>query len=44
MVASEENKAISVETAEIGVKSWFSGKEGLWLMVFDGADTIENEG
>jgi GTPase SAR1 family protein len=35
--------AISVEDAVTGVKSWFAGQQGLWLMVFDGADTIENE-
>jgi tetratricopeptide (TPR) repeat protein len=34
---------VSVESAVIGVKSWFSGQPGSWLMVFDGADVIENE-
>jgi nucleoside phosphorylase/tetratricopeptide (TPR) repeat protein len=34
---------VSVDNAVIGVKSWFSGRQGPWLMVFDGADTIENE-
>ena len=34
----------SVENAIIGVKSWFSGRQGPWLMVFDGADAIENKG
>ena len=34
---------VGVENAVIGVKSWFSGRQGPWLMVFDGADTIENE-
>jgi tetratricopeptide (TPR) repeat protein len=41
MVAGKET--VSVESAVIGVKSWFSGQRGPWLMVFDGADTIENE-
>jgi tetratricopeptide (TPR) repeat protein len=41
MDASRET--ISVENALIGVKSWFSGRQGPWLMVFDGADTIEND-
>ena len=26
----------------IRMKSWFSGKSGPWLMMFDGADMIEN--
>ena len=34
---------VGVENAVIGAKSWFSGRQGPWLMVFDGADTIENE-
>jgi len=34
---------VGVENAVIGVKSWFSGRQGPWLMAFDGADTIENE-
>ncbi|CAN9379920.1 unnamed protein product [Alternaria alternata] len=33
----------SVEDAVTGVKSWFAGQRGPWLMVFDGADTIEDE-
>jgi len=37
------NETISVENAVIAVKSWFSSQSGPWLMVFDGADTIENE-
>jgi hypothetical protein len=32
-----------VERAIVGVKSWFSGRDGPWLMVFDGADSIDNE-
>jgi hypothetical protein len=31
-----------VERAIVGVKSWFSGRDGPWLMVFDGADSIDN--
>jgi len=34
MVAGKETVS-----AVIGVKSWFSGRRGPWLMVFDGADT-----
>jgi hypothetical protein len=34
---------ISVEDAVTGLKSWFAGQRGPWLMVFDGADTIEDE-
>jgi hypothetical protein len=41
MVAGKET--VSVDSAVIGVKSWFSDQRGPWLMVFDGADTIENE-
>jgi hypothetical protein len=41
MMAGTET--ISVESAVVGVKSWFSGQRGPWLMVFDGADTIENK-
>jgi hypothetical protein len=38
-----EETMISVEDAATGVKSWFAGQRGPWLMVFDGADTIEDE-
>ncbi|EUC26825.1 hypothetical protein COCCADRAFT_113294, partial [Bipolaris zeicola 26-R-13] len=38
-----QETAISVEDAVTGVKSWFAGQRGRWLMVFDGADTIEDE-
>jgi hypothetical protein len=41
MVAGKET--VSVESAVIRVKSWFSGWRGPWLMVSDGADTIENK-
>jgi tetratricopeptide (TPR) repeat protein len=41
MAAGQET--VSVESAVLGVKSWFSGQQGPWLMVFDGADAIENE-
>ena len=34
---------VSVDDAVTRVKSWFSGRQGPWLIVFDGADTIENE-
>jgi hypothetical protein len=26
-----------------GVKSWFSGRQGPWLMVFDGADAVDDD-
>ena len=38
-----ESEAINIENAVVGVKSWFSSRQGPWLIVFDGADTIENE-
>ena len=41
MVAGQET--VSVDSAVVGVKSWFAGQRGPWLMVFDGADVIENE-
>lgn len=37
------SETVSAENAVVGVKSWFSGQQGPWLMVFDGADTIENK-
>ncbi|KAL1641603.1 hypothetical protein SLS61_010027 [Didymella pomorum] len=39
---AETATAISVEDAVTGVKSWFAGQQGRQLMVFDGADTIED--
>lgn len=33
---------IRVDDAVAMVKSWFAGREGPWLMVFDGADSIDN--
>jgi tetratricopeptide (TPR) repeat protein len=41
MVAGKET--VSVDSSVMGVKSWFSGRRGPWLMVFDGADTIEDK-
>ncbi|EUC26875.1 hypothetical protein COCCADRAFT_31470 [Bipolaris zeicola 26-R-13] len=38
-----QETAISVEDAVARVKSWFAGQRGRWLIVFDGADTIEDE-
>ncbi|KAI4940879.1 hypothetical protein J4E91_011136 [Alternaria rosae] len=38
-----EETTISVEDAATGVKSWFAGQRGPWLIMFDGADTIEDE-
>jgi hypothetical protein len=40
MVAGQE--VVSVESAVIGVKNWFSGRQGPWLIVFEGVDSIEN--
>jgi hypothetical protein len=34
---------ISVEDAVTRVKSWFASQRGRWLIVFDGANTIEDE-
>jgi hypothetical protein len=36
-------EVLGIENTVVGVKSWFSGRQGPWLMVFDGGDTIENE-
>jgi tetratricopeptide (TPR) repeat protein len=36
-------ETVRVEDAVTGVKSWFASQQGPWLMVFDGADTIEDE-
>jgi tetratricopeptide (TPR) repeat protein len=36
-------ETVSVESAVMGVKSWLTGQRGPWLMVFDGADVIENK-
>ncbi|RMD42381.1 hypothetical protein DV735_g2730, partial [Chaetothyriales sp. CBS 134920] len=40
---SYENEAISVDKAVIGVKRWFSGRTGPWLMIFDAVDEMENK-
>lgn len=34
---------LKVEDAVAGVKSWFHGREGQWLVVLDSADTIDND-
>ena len=36
-------EVVRVEDAVTGVKSWFAGQRGRCLMVFDGADTIEDQ-
>jgi hypothetical protein len=41
MVSGQET--ISVDSAVLRVKNWFSGQRGLWLTKLDGADTIESE-
>lgn len=40
--AGAEAATVSVEDAVTGVKSWFSGRQGPWLIVFDGADAIDD--
>ncbi|KAJ6195117.1 P-loop containing nucleoside triphosphate hydrolase protein [Bipolaris maydis] len=40
--AGSNSEMTSVEHAVTGVKSWFAGRQGRRLMVFDGADTIED--
>jgi hypothetical protein len=42
MKRGEANESVSVEDAVIAVKSWFAGRQGPWLVVFDGADTSDN--
>jgi len=42
LVAAADAETVSVEEALTRVKSWFSGRQGPWLMVFDGADAIED--
>ena len=37
------SEVMTVDAAVITMKSWFSGQQGPWLMVLDGADSIENE-
>jgi len=34
---------VQADDAVLAVKSWFSGGRDRWLLVFDGADAIENE-
>jgi tetratricopeptide (TPR) repeat protein len=41
--SAESETAISVEDAVTGVKSWFASQRGPWLVVFDGADAIEDQ-
>ena len=36
-------ETVSAENAVTAVKSWFSGQQGPWLFVFDGADSIDDE-
>jgi hypothetical protein len=33
---------VSVDDAVIGVKSWFLGQQGPWLIVFNSANLIKN--
>ncbi|CAI6226945.1 unnamed protein product [Periconia digitata] len=42
LATSAGTETISIDDAVTGVKSWFSGRQGPWLMVFDGADAIED--
>jgi hypothetical protein len=41
MVTGKET--VSIDSAVMGVKSWFSGRRDSWLMIFDSADTIEDK-
>lgn len=43
LAASGGYEPVGVEDALVGTKSWFSGRQGPWLMVFDSADAIEDE-
>ncbi|RKK81716.1 hypothetical protein BFJ68_g17605 [Fusarium oxysporum] len=36
-------KTVKIEDAVVAVKNWFHGRTGRWLLVFDGADTIDDE-
>jgi hypothetical protein len=40
MIAGQET--VSVDSAVVGVKSWFASQRGPWLLVVDGTDTTEN--
>jgi tetratricopeptide (TPR) repeat protein len=42
LTAAAGAETVGVEDALTGVKSWFSGRQGPWLMVFDSADAIED--
>jgi tetratricopeptide (TPR) repeat protein len=43
LAAVAGSEIVEVENALTMMKSWFSGRQGPWLMVFDGADAIEDE-
>ena len=35
--------AVKIDDAVLGVKDWFYGRSGRWLLVFDSADSIDDE-
>jgi tetratricopeptide (TPR) repeat protein len=41
-ISSKEDK-VQIENAVLAVKNWFYGRKGRWLLVFDGADSVDNE-
>jgi len=41
-ISSKEDK-VEIEDAVLAVKNWFYGRKGRWLLVFDGADSVDNE-
>jgi len=41
-ISSKEDK-VQIEDAVLAVKNWFYGRKGRWLLVFDGADSVDNE-
>ena len=41
-ISSKEDK-VQIEDAVLAVKNWFYGRKGRWLLVFDGADSVDYE-
>jgi hypothetical protein len=41
-ISSKEGK-VQIEDAVLAVKNWFYGRKGRWLLVLDGADSVDNE-
>ncbi|OCL01597.1 hypothetical protein AOQ84DRAFT_218213 [Glonium stellatum] len=40
---SAGQETVKIDDAVVAVKNWFSNGQDRWLMVFDGADSIDNE-